>query len=113
MCTSVGIMHEGRLLRSGSIDSTLESIQAEAAVVRIELIETVDPARTWLEAHEAVDEVVSEGLRISFRFRGDKRAQSELLSRMIREDLGLVSFSPKQSGIESLLMNLITEEKDS
>jgi ABC-2 type transport system ATP-binding protein len=110
MCTSVGIMHQGHLLQSGPMDITLESIQLEAAVVRIELIASMDPAQRWLEAHELVDEIEIEGQRISFRFRGDKRAQSELLHAMIREELGLVSFSPRQSGIESLLMNLIANQ---
>jgi ABC-2 type transport system ATP-binding protein len=111
MCTSVGIMHKGRLLKSGPIGSTLESIQLESALVQVEVIETIDPARNWLEAHAAVDTIEIEGLRISFRFNGDRQAQSELLAAMIRNELGLVSFSPKQSGIESLLMNLITEDE--
>jgi ABC-2 type transport system ATP-binding protein len=110
MCTSVGVMHNGKLLRSGSIDSVIESMQVAAAVVRMEVVESVEPARDWLEAHAAVDEVAIEGLRISFRFTGDRLAQSELLNQLIRQEIGIVSFSPKQSGIESLLMNLITEE---
>jgi hypothetical protein len=110
MCTSVGIMHKGKLLRSGSIDSTLESLQATAVVVRIDVIETTEPARTWLEAHEAVDAIEIEGSSLSFTFRGDKRAQSDLLAAMAGAKLGLLSFAAKRSGIESLLMDLITDE---
>jgi len=110
MCTSVGIMHKGRLLQSGPIASTLASMKVEAALVQIELVESVGPARDWLHAHDAVDGIEVDGLRISFRFRGDRQAQSELLRALISEGLGLVAFSPKQSGIESLLMTLITED---
>ena len=110
MCTSVGIMHKGKLLRSGSMASTLESIQTEAAIVRIELIETVAPVETWLGSHDSVDEISVEGLRVSFRFRGDKNDQSELLRSMVREDFRLVSFSIRETGIESVLMSLIENE---
>lgn len=110
MCTSVGIMHKGKLLRSGSMASTLESIQTEAAIVRIELIEAVAPVETWLDSHERVDDISVEGLRVSFRFRGDKNDQSELLRAMVREDFRLVSFSIRETGIESVLMSLIENE---
>jgi ABC-2 type transport system ATP-binding protein len=109
MCTSVGIMHNGKLLRSGSIADTLASIQIGGAQVRIELIESVERTVAWLERHDRVDEIVIEGLRVSFRFQGDKRDQSELLRTMMNEDFGVVSFSPRESGIESLMMSLITE----
>jgi ABC-2 type transport system ATP-binding protein len=109
MCTSVGIMHNGKLLRSGSIADTLASIQIGGAQVRIELIASVERTVEWLERHDRVDEIVTEGLRVSFRFQGDKRDQSDLLRTMMSEDFGIVSFSPRESGIESLMMSLITE----
>jgi ABC-2 type transport system ATP-binding protein len=110
MCTSVGIMHKGKLLRSGSMASTLESIQTEAATVRIELIDAVAPIEAWLQSHGSVDEISVEGLRVSFRFRGDKTDQSELLRTLVREDFRLVSFSIRETGIESVLMSLIENE---
>ena len=110
MCTSVGIMHLGKLLQYGSVASTLESIQTEAALVRIELIESIESATAWLDGHEKVDEIKIEGSTISFRFQGDKHDQSTLLSTLVREDFRLVSFSPRESGIESLLMSLIDDE---
>jgi ABC-type multidrug transport system ATPase subunit len=113
MCTSVGIMHKGRLLQHGSIASVLESMQAEAAIVRIELLDAIERAMSWLEDHDRVDGIAIEGTRISFRFEGGKDEQSKLLSTLVREEFRVVSFSPQDSGIESLLMSLIEEETDS
>jgi hypothetical protein len=48
---------------------------------------------------------------VSFRFRGDKRDQHELLAAMIREQFPLVAFAPREAGMESVLMSLITEER--
>jgi len=110
MCTSVGIMNRGKLLRHGSIASTIESIQNEIVVVRIEVMQSTDSAAKWLDGHDRVDGIEVEGSRISFRFAGDKQAQSELLHGLVREEIGLVSFSPRETGIESVLMSLLTEE---
>lgn len=110
MCTSVGIMHRGKLLRHGSMAETLSSIQTETAVVRIELVEATESAVSWLEAHERIDEIAIEGSKINFRFLGDRHKQSELLRAMVEEDIRLVSFSPRETGIESLLMSLIEDE---
>lgn len=109
MCTSVGIMHRGKLLRYGSIESTLESIQAESVIVRIELVESVEAAASWLDDHDRVAEIQIDGARINFRFDGGKSDQSELLAALIGAEFPLVSFSPRESGIESVLMSLIED----
>jgi ABC-2 type transport system ATP-binding protein len=109
MCTSIAIMLKGRLLRSGSVRTVLDSMQSESAQVSIELLESTDPALAWLEAHAEVDDIRVESLRIDFRFLGDKHMQSALLRELIERDFGLVAFSPRQSGIESLLLELITD----
>jgi ABC-2 type transport system ATP-binding protein len=110
MCTSVGIMHQGRLLQHGPIASTLESIRTEAVVVRIELMERSERAIAWLGAHEQVDEIEVDGLRINFRFRGNKRDQSALLRELVAGDHPVISFTPREMGIESLLIALINDE---
>jgi ABC-2 type transport system ATP-binding protein len=111
MCTSIAIMHKGRLLRSGSVRTVLDSMQSESAQVSIELLESTDPALAWLGAHAEVDDIRVESLRIDFRFLGDKHMQSALLRELIERDFGLVAFSPRQSGIESLLLELITDDE--
>jgi ABC-type multidrug transport system ATPase subunit len=111
MCTSVGIMHKGRLLHSGSVAETLASIATETAIVRLELVDAVETAAAWLQRDERVADVQIEGLRVSFRFRGNKVDQHDLLRALIREDFPVVAFSPREAGMESVLMSLITEER--
>ena len=112
MCTSVGIMHEGKLLRSGSISSTLESIQTEMAVVRIELLDGADAAAEWLVDNERADEVRADGRKVSFRYQGTKEDQAALLKSMLGAGISVVSFSPGEPGIESLLMSLVAEGEE-
>lgn len=111
MCTSVGVMHKGRLLHSGSIDETLASITTDAVTVKIELIESVDVVAAWLQRDERIDEIRIDGLRVTFQFRGHKRDQHELLRAIIAEGFPVNAFAPRESGMESVLMSLITEEQ--
>jgi len=110
MCTSIAIMHKGQLLRSGPVAQVLDSMQTDSVTITIELLAETHHAVAWLEADTIVEDIRVESQKISFRFPGDRQAQSELLGQMIGLDFGLVSFAPRQTGIESLLMELITEE---
>jgi ABC-2 type transport system ATP-binding protein len=107
MCTSVGIMHLGQLLRHGPIDEVLDSIDSKAAVVHIEVIDVVEPVVSWLAERDGVTQVRTDGRRVRFGFHGDKADQAALLAAMVGERLDIVAFSPSESGIESLLMQLI------
>ena len=111
MCTSVGIMHKGRLLHSGSIAETLASIATEATSIRVELVDSAERVIDWLRRDQRVDGIQIEGLLVSFSFRGKKHDQHDLLRAMIREDFPVVAFSPREGGMESVLMSLITEER--
>jgi ABC-2 type transport system ATP-binding protein len=110
MCTSVGIMHLGRLLQHGPMSQVVGSMQSESVVVHIEVIETVESAVQWLEQRGDVSAIRVDGRRVVFSFLGDKPAQAELLAAMIAERLDVVAFSPSESGIESLLMQLIGDD---
>lgn len=110
MCTSIAIMHKGRLLRAGAVNAVLSSMQSESAEVSIELLESTKEVLVWLANQKEIEEIKVEALRVSFRYFGDKQMQSDLLRTLIEQEFGLVSFAPRQTGIESLLVELITEE---
>jgi hypothetical protein len=90
---------------------TIASIATDSAVVRVELVDSVETIAGWLQRDERIDEIQVDGLRVSFRFRGGKRDQHELLRAMIREDFSVVAFAPREAGMESVLMSLISEER--
>jgi len=107
MCTSVGIMHLGKLLRYGPMDSVLSTIDVERTQIRVEVLDDVEAAAKRLERREDVDSVRVDGARIVFGFRGDRAARAGLLRDLLAEGVALSAFTPERSGIESLLMRLI------
>lgn len=110
MCTSVGIMHEGRLMSHGSMGAVLSSLEVGSVDVEMEVLERVERAIELLEARDDVAEVSVEGLRVAFTLTGDKGAQSALLAALVGEGVGISSFTPARSDIESLLMKLVEEQ---
>ncbi|MGW8368060.1 MAG: ABC transporter ATP-binding protein [Gammaproteobacteria bacterium] len=110
MCTSVGIMHLGRLLQHGPMNLVLDSMRSDTVVVRIEVIEGIDSTVSWLEQRDDVAQIRVDGRRVHFSFQGDKPAQAALLASMVSQQIDIVAFSSSESGIESLLIQLIGDD---
>lgn len=109
-CTSVGIMHLGRLLRHGPLDTVLGAAETERVQIRIELVEAVDAAAQWLGSRRDINAVRIDGAKILFTFAGDPGARSDLLSELVAQGIRVSAFMPEKSGIESLLTRLVEGE---
>lgn len=110
MCTSVGIMHEGRLMNHGSMATVLSSLEVGSVDVEMEVLDRVDLAVELLDARDDIGEVRVEGARVAFTLTGDKGAQSALLAALVERGVGISAFTPARSDIESLLMKLVEEQ---
>ncbi len=110
MCTSVGIMHEGRLMNHGSMATVLSSLEVGRVEVEMEVLEGVEAAIELLEAREEVTDVKADGSRVAFTLTGDKGAQSALLAALVGAGAAVSAYTPARSDIESLLMKLVEEQ---
>lgn len=110
MCTSVGIMHLGRLVSHGSMSTVLGSLEVGQVDVELEVLDGLDAALELLEARDDVEAVKADGVRVTFTLAGDKAAQSELLAALVGGGVKVSAYTPAKSGIESLLMKLIEEQ---
>lgn len=110
MCTSVGIMHLGRLLRHGPKDAVLGAIDGERTQIRIDVVEGAEAAAMRLEGRDDVDSVRVDGTRIVVGFRGGGAARAALLRELVAQGAAISAFTPERSGIEALLMSVIEED---
>jgi ABC-2 type transport system ATP-binding protein len=109
MCTSVGIMHLGNLLRWGSIDTVLGAAEAEIVEIQMEVLEGLEAVTALLQGRDDTGVIRTEGKKLIFTLRGDRRACSELLALLVGSGIQVSAFTPGRSGIESLLMELVEE----
>jgi ABC-2 type transport system ATP-binding protein len=109
LCTSVGIMHLGRLLRHGPLERVVASIGGEHASIEIEVLEGIDRLAELLAARADVEAVELEATAATFIFNGDRSGRADLLKEILVRGIAVSAFTPSKSGIESLLMELIDE----
>jgi ABC-2 type transport system ATP-binding protein len=110
LCTSVGIIDRGRLLRSGRIDEIERSLRA-SALLRIDLLSDPAAAIAWLGNDSRAGDVLQvEGIdgvtRLEVPFDGPGDAQAALLRSMVEAGHVVVGFSQATSDLEEIFLKV-------
>ncbi|HYM52794.1 MAG TPA: ABC transporter ATP-binding protein, partial [Candidatus Dormibacteraeota bacterium] len=110
LCTSVGIIDRGRLLRSGRIDEIERSLRA-SALLRIDLLSDAETAIEWLGTDSRTGDVLRvEGTdsvtRLEVPFDGPPDAQAALLRSMLEAGHVVVGFSQATSDLEEIFLKV-------
>ncbi len=111
LCTSVGIIDHGRLLRSGTIAEIEQSLHA-TAILRIDLLSDPDAATTWLGTDERVGGVMrldgdaAPSVRLEVPFSGSPDEQAALLRAMIEAGHVISGFSQATTDLEEIFLKV-------
>jgi ABC-2 type transport system ATP-binding protein len=104
-CTSVVIMEQGHVIRSGRIEELVEKL-SNGLPLRIEM--TDEPAARALaeslEGKEELRDITVEGSRIDCAFQGERRALATLHKEIVLMHDGVVSFYERRLTIEDVFM---------
>jgi len=116
LCTSVGIIDHGRLLRSGRIEEIERSLRA-TALLRIDLLSDPAAAVAWLGTDERVGDVLevsSEGVgaRLEVHFDGPPDEQAALLRGMIEAGHRVSGFSQATSDLEEIFLKVTGNDEE-
>ncbi len=112
MCTSVGIMHKGQLLRQGPLAAVLGSFDSGRVRIELQIVDGHAVAINLLSARSDVDGVAVNGASVAFHFAGDESARSGLLKDLIDGGTSISAFTPRASGIESVLMEIVDASRE-
>ena len=107
MCSSVGVMHLGRLVRHGPLKQVLAGLASDRTRIELEVAGDPDGAEAILESIPEAGELRREAMRLSFDYGGDAAARSALLRMLIERGVAVSAFTPRETGIESLLMDVV------
>ena len=119
MCTSVGIIDRGRLLRAGSIREIEASLRA-GAVLQVDLLgdeATVSGVEQWLANAPHVGEVlrsempIGTATRLEIPFDGDANQQAELLRSLIAAGYQVVGFHQATSDLEEIFLKVTGQDE--
>ena len=105
-CTSVAIMEQGHLIRSGRVDTLIAEVTEGGRAVRIETIdaETALALASDVSARAVVREVKPEGDALEFIFTGTRHELAELHRDLVVQYSGIVSFYERRLTVEDVFM---------
>ncbi|NQV70175.1 MAG: ABC transporter ATP-binding protein [Pseudohongiella sp.] len=108
MCTSMGIMNKGKLLRSGPLEDMLHTRLVNT--IYLDAIAGLDTIASILEQSEFVADVVIKGSAFIIEFTGDVEDEAALLRKLILADIKVISFSKLAATMEDTLIELVSPD---
>jgi ABC-2 type transport system ATP-binding protein len=117
VCTHIGIIEQGSLVATGTLDEMRQRVQAQR-VVRIglmaqdpdELNLIVEKVHDWLEARSGVSHVErvadNGGRNLEVTFAGDDEGVAQLLGELVGAGFPVLSFREETGDLEDVFMRL-------
>src|SRR5574338_250973 len=110
LCTSIGIIDHGRMLRSGRIEEIERSLRA-SSLLRIDLLSDPQAATAWLASRRGVGDVIEgepvDGVtRLELPFDGDAAEQAQLLRDMVEAGHVVAGFGQATSDLEEIFLQV-------
>jgi ABC-2 type transport system ATP-binding protein len=104
-CTSVVIMEQGHVIRSGLVEELVENL-SNGLPVRIEMTDAERAATlaAHLQSRENLSQLVVNDAVIDCSFQGDRRALANLHKEIVLVHDGVVSFYERRLTIEDVFM---------
>ena len=109
LCTSIGIMEKGRLVRSGRIEEVAASGPGRS--IQLDWIgECAGTVQALLERHASVANLRLDRTKGTFEFTGSNEELATVLSDLVRADVQVVSFSEKKQSVEDIYLKISHHE---
>ena len=116
ICTSIGIIDNGRLVAAGNVDEMMRQLRAHRPITArlVPGAAGAAEAAEWLRGQADVQSVsvagedagAPAGPALRFDFGGDDAALSSLLARMVGRGLPVVTLSEERGDLEDVFMQV-------
>jgi len=104
-CTSIGIMEQGRLLKSGRVQDIVREMQAGLRL-RIEVQEGSDRLAAMLADHPSVVGLTINNGRVECLWREGREQLPGLHRQLVEAKLPVISFAVAEENLEDLYMRI-------
>ena len=105
MCDSVGIIEQGRLLATGSVDQIQQQRSQHREVV-IRVLGQADAAAAHLEQRDAVGTPIVDGDLIRFEFSGDLVDQAALVAWLVGQGYQIAEVNSHKKSLEDVFLQV-------
>jgi ABC-2 type transport system ATP-binding protein len=105
LCTSIGIIDQGRMVISGSNEEIMQQVYNKK-VMRLKVRDRLDDAVLILKEYPFVDKLVIGENTIQAGFGGGDEEMSRVLSDLISRGIPVVSFAQMDGNLEDVFMKV-------
>ncbi|MFK8112181.1 MAG: ATP-binding cassette domain-containing protein [Rubripirellula sp.] len=105
MCDSVGIIEQGRLLATGSVDE-IQFQRAQHRELLIRLLDRAAEAADQIRDRDGVGDVIVDGELLKFEFEGDAKRQASLISCLVGEGFDVVEVTSHKKSLEDVFLQV-------
>lgn len=105
ICDSVGIIEQGQLMASGSVDQ-IQKQQAEHCELSLRVLENADRAAAELAARDDVGPAIVDGQLLRFEFAGDLEGQAALVSWLVENGYRVAEVTSHKKSLEDVFLQV-------
>ena len=103
MCTTIGIIEKGSMVTKGTVDEIMSRLVVSNPI-KIQIIENKEEAVKIFKEEPLVKNISIDGDYISLGFTGEQEDEAELLAKLIRNNIKVVSFVRESGNLEEVFM---------
>jgi ABC-2 type transport system ATP-binding protein len=111
LCTDIGIIDQGKMILSGSMEEILRRVNASNPLV-ISVLGNKEKALTILKSQPCVQTIAVKDEDIRVNFIGDEQDEALLLQQLVDAEVLVYGFDREQGSLESLFMQITDHEKE-
>jgi ABC-2 type transport system ATP-binding protein len=105
MCDRVGIIEQGRLLATGTVEE-IKRQQRQHSEVKVKILGGGHALSQWLGARTDVRNISLDGEFVSFDHEGNSEAEVALLREMVLADFPILEFGSQPITLEEVFMQV-------
>jgi len=105
ICDTVGIIEQGHLLATGSVED-IQHQQATHRELKIRILDRVDEAGRWLGAIDEVQNLIIDGQLIRFEFHGDVHDQANLVASLCGQGFPVAEVESHKKSLEDVFLQV-------
>lgn len=103
MCTTIGIIEKGSMITKGTVDEIMSRL-VSSNPIKVQIIENKEEAVKIFKEEPLVKNISIDGDYISLGFTGEQDDEAELLAKLIRNNIKVVSFVRESGNLEEVFM---------
>lgn len=109
LCTSIGIIEQGKIVLQGSMEQIFERVNSSNPLL-IAVFSNQEKALAILKSHPCVQTISVKADEIKVGFIGDRQDEAMLLQQMIDADVMISGFMREKGSLETIFMQITGHE---